>query len=105
MNGDAQFYSNYWREMYETSGLTEVRSRIAAASGIGQSVGQEILKELEEKQEDDKHEDTVSVQMDANKISARANRISSQAVIILLIGAAISTIAACASVWVAFFKN
>ena len=105
MEDQAQFYSKYWRDMHEKTDLETVRSKIVSASGVGKDVGLAYLKELEEKQDDEKHEDAIATDMDTNKILAQANKISSRAVRISLFGAAISMMAAGVSLWVAFFKD
>ncbi len=102
---ESEILSKHWRGLHEDHGLATLRTRVAAASGISKSVGEAYLKELEEKQGDDKHEDAVAAVMDANKILARANKISFWAIIVSLGGAAVSLIAAGVSIWVAFFKD
>lgn len=54
MEDQAQFYEEYWREIHEQDGLATVRYRIAEASGVARDVGLAYLKELEEKQEDER---------------------------------------------------
>ena len=105
MQDPAKYFSDYWRKLHQDTDLATVRARIAAATGEGKSVGIEYLKEIDEKQEDSKHEDSITGVMEANKILARANKLSLWALIVSLGATTASIVAVGLSIWVAFFKD